>query len=221
MELGAPSHERRRILRRPSDALLDREEAVEHVEAGDEDIVTVRDQLAPTRAVAGRLRRRLEQAEVDGVPVGADHPAFADVIDGVFVAALARQQHPERQRRIVDARVPCLGRDGAARVDQQEAPVLGHADGGVERLVLLLVHDRVERGIGAELVHAHAQAEQRDRVLLDVQHAPVIGGPGDALLDVRHRIGQPFTGLERAEAQACTGGARPCPRSARASARRG
>ena len=59
-----PSQGRMRILRSAAGALLDREEVLEHVEAVDEGVVAVRDDLAPVRAVALFADRRLHQAEV-------------------------------------------------------------------------------------------------------------------------------------------------------------
>jgi len=182
-------------------ALLDREEAPEHVEAMYEGVVPVRQDLAPLRPVALLADGRLHQPEVRRVPVGADEPAPVEVLDVVLVVALARQEHAERERRVVGARVAVLGRDRALRDDEDVALVLGGRDGRVETFVLLLVDQRVGGRIGAEHVAAHAIAEQRLRVLLEVQDAAAVRGPGKVRLHVRDRAGQYLAGLEVLEAQ--------------------
>ena len=183
------------------DPLLDREKIIEYVEPRHQHVVPVRDEFTPALASSGVLRRCLEQPEIHGLPVAADHPALADVIHRILVPADARQEHLESQRRIVERRAADFRRDGTARVDQQEAPVFRQSHGRVERLVLFLVDDRVARGIGAEFMDAHAQSQQRDRILLDVQHAAVVCRPHDAFLDVRDHVRQQLTRHQRLEAQ--------------------
>ena len=183
------------------DALFDGEELREHVESRDEHVVPVRHDFAPPRPVACRTDVGFADPEVARLPVGPYHPAPADVIDRVLVATLARQQHLETQLGIVGTRVADLRGDRAARVDQEVTAILRHLDGGVERLVLLLVQQRVRGWIRAEHVDADAQAEQRDRVLLDVQDASVVGGPGHRLVHIRHGVRQQCAGLQRLEPQ--------------------
>ncbi len=183
----------------PARAFLDGDEAREHVERRDEHVRVVRDHLAPVRAVVRAPGRRVHDAEIERLPVRADDPAIVDVVHGVLVSALARQQHFEPQVRVVHARKAHFGRDRAARVDQQVTPVLGDFDRRVESLVRLLVHERVGGRVRPEHVLAHAHAEQRDRILLDVKHRAVVARPGHPLLDVADCVGQDHAGFEHLE----------------------
>ena len=188
-------------LAQPVHALLERQEAAEDVGRGDVDVVAVRHDLAPVLDARRRVDRDLHDAEVARLPVGADDPAPVDVVGRILVTPLAWQQHAKAQFGVVRACVAHFGRDRAARVQQDVLAVLRQLDRGVEGLVLLLVDQRVAGGVRAEHVHAHAQAEQRDGVLLDVEHATVVRRPGHGLLDVRHGVDERLAGLERLEPQ--------------------
>ena len=142
-------------------ALLDREKRVEHVEARDARILAVRDQLAPGAGFANRVETGFDEPEVRRSAVGADDPALAEGLGFVLVVALTRQQDLEAERRIVGARKAQLGRERARRADQEKALVLARVDPGVERLVVLLVHERVLGLRCPEHVPPHAEPEQR------------------------------------------------------------
>jgi hypothetical protein len=75
-------------------ALLDGEEVLEHVEAVDEGVLAVRDDLAPFRAVAFLADLGLHQAVVRRLPVGADDPAALEVVDVVLEVALCAGRTP-------------------------------------------------------------------------------------------------------------------------------
>ncbi len=148
------------------------------------------------RAIALRADGRFHQAVVRRLPVGADDPAPVEVVGVVLEVALARQEDAERERGIRRVRVAHLGGHRAAREDGDVLLVLGGADARIEAVVVLLVDERVLRRVGAEHVAAHAPREQRLRVLLQVQDAAAVGGPGEVGLDVLDPVRQQLAGRE-------------------------
>ncbi len=105
------------------------------------------------------------------------------------------------ERRIGRIRESLLARYGALRVNVQVTAVLAAPDVGIEGVVLLLVHERVGLRVGAEDVPPYAQAEQRLRILLDVEHGTAVRRPDDRRLHVRDHVRQQRPGLEVLEAQ--------------------
>jgi hypothetical protein len=95
------------------------------------------------RAVGDLGDRHLDDAEVLRLPVGADHEALAEVLELVLVVALARQRDLEAQLGIGGIGPAVLGRDRALRDDVEVALRLGALDAEVERVVVLLVDERV------------------------------------------------------------------------------
>ena len=89
------------MLRKPFECSSMARKSVEHVEAVDEGVVAVRQDIAPGVAIADLAIGRFDHAEVLRLPVGADDPAVARVLRVVLVVALARHEHLEAQRRVV------------------------------------------------------------------------------------------------------------------------
>ena len=77
--------------------LADRGETIEQLEALDIDVFAVRNPVLPLLAGCG-VAWRGDDAEVLGLPVGADHPAAIQMVGAVFHVALAPGQHGERGR---------------------------------------------------------------------------------------------------------------------------
>ena len=181
-------------------ALAHREVVVEGVEVLHEGVGAVRDDVLPGLAVGHLVDRHLDDAEVARLPVGAQHEAVADVRQLVLVVALAGHGHLEGERRIADGGVARLARDGALQGDVDEPVGLRARDPHVEAVVLLLVDERVILGVGAAAVPVDLVAEQRLRILADVEQRGVVVGPGERGLGVVDDRGQPGAGLHVADA---------------------
>ena len=155
--------------------LVDGGETIEQLETFDIDLVAVRNPVLPLRARGGG-RGRGHQAEVLGLPVGADHPASVEVIGAVFHVAFARRQHGE-DLRISGGRAALLGRHRAFHRDADETVVAGTADAHVEAVVLFLVDQLVGAGRSAQHMGLHPHREQRLRIGLHVEQGLVVIGP--------------------------------------------
>ncbi len=137
---------------------------------------------SPDRRVSG-----LDDAEILGLPVRANHPAAGDVIGVVLEVALASDEHLERRRRATPAGMHRVSLDTVLLdANAEERVVLRARDAHVEALVELLVHEDVRGRIGPDDMTLDALGEQRLRVDLDVEDRLVVGGPGD----VARRAGQ-------------------------------
>ena len=106
----------------------------------------------------------------------------------------------ERQRRVVGIGHPLLGRERALELDPQVAVAAALGQAEVVRRILLLVHHRIIRHRRAQHVPAHAVAQQRVRILLDVEHGAAVVGPDEIRFDVDQGVGQQFAGHEVLEA---------------------
>ena len=127
--------------------LLEHQEVAEKLEALEQDVGAVRDDLPPI-LLPGRSDRGLHQPEVPGVEVGPDVKAVAEVIGRVFQAGASGLEDRERPLGLVGIEVPVLGAEGLAAGDHQVAVRLRPPDPATEGLVCLLVDDRVVGGAG-------------------------------------------------------------------------
>jgi hypothetical protein len=112
------------------------------------------------------------------------------MIDLVFVVWSARHDHRESQCRVIAASVAPFGRSRAFRPDEQVALRLAAHHHQVEALVGLLVDQAVVGSRRTHHVRLHAPAEQRHRVLFDVEQRPVVVRPGHVSFDVLDDVGK-------------------------------
>ena len=130
-------------LAQPARALRYGEKIVEYFEAVNEGVVAVSEHVAPGSSVPGLAGRCDRDAKIGRLVVGSnDHP-FADVLDAVFVVALAAEKEPKVQLGIIGARVVYLRGHRAGDTNVDMVFGLVGAEAGVERIVLFLVDHRV------------------------------------------------------------------------------
>ena len=111
------------------------------------------------------------------LPVGADHPAAAEMVGAVFDVALARRQHRELASDRPAGAQRCSVDTVLSTDDADELVVAAASDAHVEAVVLFLVDQRVGRGRRTQHVRFDAHGEQRFRILLDVEQRLVVVRP--------------------------------------------
>jgi hypothetical protein len=172
----------------PAGALVHGNELAEHFQRLQEHLGIVRHHVAPARAIAAGGQRRGDDAKVLRLPVRANQHALVEIFDLILVIGRARHDYAEVQRRIVGARVTPFGNRGAFSADVQVPLRLAAGDDEIEAFIGLLVHEPVGADRRAEHVRAHAPAQQRHRIFLDVQQRAVVVGPGNVGLGVLDHI---------------------------------
>jgi hypothetical protein len=95
----------------------------EQREPSDEDVLVVRQELAPLAGIAQVRVGGRHHAVVRSVAVGADDPAARDVVGLVEMILLPHGQGARGGARPVGVDHQRLGRDRAAQADQDEALV--------------------------------------------------------------------------------------------------
>jgi hypothetical protein len=152
------------------DVFFEGERALEH------HVVAMRHDFLPV-FFAGRRQRRLGEAEVAALVVGADQEAAALVIDLVFVILPPRRQHAEqgeRCRRVEDVK---LGGRVRSRDEHQESGASGTEDLEIEALVFFF-EDQNGLAVG-ESFHAIETRGAFRVVLLGEEDRARIGRPRD------------------------------------------
>ena len=177
-------------------AFVDGDEIVEQLEILDENLVVVRHQFLPARAIApGLVVGHRHQPEVLRAPVRADHPAAVQMVGLVFEIALARRQHGEfaglGRRRAAN-----FAADRAADADADVLVRTRARDAHVEAVVVFLVHEAVLRGRRTQHMRLDALAQQRGGVLFDVVDRAVVVGPDQVRLDVLDAVGIDLAGAQ-------------------------
>src|SRR6185436_14009153 len=124
------------------------------------------------------------------------------IFDLIFVVGLARHDDGESQRRIAGTRVAPFGNRSAFRADVEVPLRLAAHHDQIEAFVRLLVHEPVGRDRRPEHVRAHAPAQQRHWILLDVQQRAVVVGPGDVGLGVLDHVAEQLAAGDVLEADA-------------------
>ena len=161
----------------PSLALREHEVIPEQLEPLQEDVAPVRDDRFPV------VRRRLfdggpHELEVLGpVEVGPDVEVVPEVVEAVFVPALAREEEGELALGIARFEEAMLVGQRVGGGDDDVPLRFRLADAGTELLVVLLVHERVVRGVGADAVPVDLVRTQGAGIPSRIEERPVVLGP--------------------------------------------
>ena len=130
-------------------AFLHHEVVVEDVDALEQDVVTVGQDVLPV-VVAGGVHGGLHQLEVLGVAVGHDVEVVAVMADVVLQIALALLDDLPLAVGGVGIEVPPLRADGGAGANDEVLLAFGFADAAREGLVLFFKHQHVFADVGAQ-----------------------------------------------------------------------